>query len=432
MSTFFENTLKLVDEAAKIVQTPDDILSRLKKPDNILEFNVSTSVAGMSSKTFQAWRVQWSNALGPYKGGIRFHPESSKDEVMALALLMTIKNALLGLPYGGAKGAVKVDPRSLTPEEVEALSREYVKKIFDAIGPNKDIPAPDVGTSPEVMDWMTDEYSKIAGKWEPAAFTGKSVEKGGSHGRDIATGFGGYIILREFLRKYNWQATAFYLYQQERGVSVAVQGFGNVGANFARIAYKNGMKVVALSDSKSAIYNPDGLDVEELIKTQQERGTINNTKCSLEEASAGKCQTLSNKELLELEVDVLVPAALENQITKENAGNIRAKVILEMANGPTTEEADKILARRGIEVIPDILANAGGVAGSYFEWVQSKKREQWDEATVLKKIEEVMVKAFDEVKKTKEEMNLSWRKAAYVMAVNRISEAIKKKPHDAV
>ncbi|MBI2640045.1 MAG: Glu/Leu/Phe/Val dehydrogenase [Candidatus Sungbacteria bacterium] len=423
MSTFLENTQKIVEDTVKII--PDlpnsDVLSRLKKPDRILEFEIEFQGDDGTVKKFPAWRVQWNNTLGPYKGGVRFHQDSSKDEVMALALLMTIKNAVVGLPYGGAKGAVRVDPRSLSQRELKLLSREYVRKIFEYIGPDKDVPAPDVGTSPEIMDWMVDEYSILAGHWEPAAFTGKSVEKGGSRGRDIATGFGGFIILREFLKFRNSK-----LEIRNSPPKVAIQGFGNVGANFAKIVHQNGLKIVALSDSKGAIYNPDGLDVEELLKIQKERGVLNNTKCSLEEAAGGKCKTISNEELLELGVDILVPAALENQITENNAGTIRANVVLELANGPTTEEADRILERRGIEVIPDILANSGGVAGSYFEWLQSKEQKWWDEETVLKKIEEVMNGAFVDVKKTKEELNLSWRKAAYVMATKRVAEAMKK------
>lgn len=299
---------------------------------------------------------------------------------------------------------------------------------------------------------MVDEYSKLAGGWEPAAFTGKSVEKGGSRGRDIATGFGGFIILREFLQapssKFPASAdSAFVATSVEVAASagkqaptIAVQGFGNVGANFARIAAKNGFKIVALSDSKGAIFNSNGFDVEELLKIQKERGVLNSAKCSLEEAAGrsarlseprpigagGKCKVISNKDLLELDVDILVPAALENQITGENAKDIKAKVILELANGPTTEEAGKILEERGIVVIPDILANGGGVVGSYFEWLQSKEKKWMDEVAVLQKIEDVMVRAFAGVKKAKEETNLPWRKAAYVRAVSRIVEAVRK------
>lgn len=417
----------------------DDVFLHLKKPDCVLEFEISFEGDDGAVKKFPAWRVQWNNALGPYKGGIRFHPETTKEEVMALALLMTIKNAVSGLPYGGGKGGVRVDPRSLSKRELETLSREYVRHIFEYIGLDKDIPAPDVGTTPEIIDWMTDEYSKLIGHWEPAAFTGKSIDKGGSRGRDIATGFGGFIILREFVKSSNLQATAHKVEHLTDVISVAVQGFGNVGMNFARIAAKNGMKIIALSDSKGAIYNPDGLDVEELIKIQEERGAINNKKCSLEEAAGrsstmseprsigagGNRKVISNEELLGLDVDVLVPAALENQITADNADHIRANMVLELANGPTTAEADAILEKRGIEVIPDILANSGGVVGSYFEWLQSKERKWWDEETVLKKIEEVMVKTFADIRKTKEELNLSWRRAAYVRADSRIAEAMK-------
>lgn len=419
MSTFLQNAIQITEEAAKIAHISGDVLTRLKIPDRVLEFEISITGDDGVVKKFPAWRAQWSNALGPYKGGIRFHPDASKDEVMALALLMTIKNAVVGLPYGGGKGGVRVDPRALSRKELEALSREYVRHIFEYIGPEKDVPAPDVGTTPEIIDWMADEYARIAGHWEPAVFTGKSVNKGGSQGREIATGFGGFIVLREHLKTIsNFQ------FPISKPPTVAVQGFGNVGANFSRIAEENGMKILALSDSKGAIYDPEGLNVAELLRIQKERGALNSAKCSLEEASGGKCRVISNQELLELAVDVLVPAALENQITELNVEQLKAKVILELANGPTTTEADVILEKRGIEVIPDILANSGGVAGSYFEWLQSKARKWEDEKTVLKKIEEMMVHAFADVKKTKEELKLPWRKAAYVRAIIRISDAM--------
>lgn len=421
MSTFLENTYKIVEDAGNAARITGVVLSGFKKPDRVIEFEISFEGDDGALKKFPAWRVQWNNALGPYKGGIRFHPDVSKEEVMALAFLMTIKNAVAGLPYGGGKGGVRVDPRFLSRRELELLSREYARGVFEYVGPDKDVPAPDVGTTPEIIDWMTDEFSKLVGHWEPAAFTGKSVEKGGSKGREVATGFGGYIVLREFLKLRNSEQEI-----KNSSLTVAVQGFGNVGMNFARIATKNGMKIVALSDSKGAIYDPDGLDVEELIKTQEEYGVLNNKKCSLEEAARGNCKVISNDKLLSLNVDVLVPAALEGQITLDNARNIRAKVILELANGPTTAEADAILEKHGIDVIPDILANSGGVVGSYFEWLQSKERKWWDEETVLKKIEEAMVKAFAGIKETKEEKNLPWRKAAYVRAISRIAAAMKQ------
>lgn len=421
MSTFYENALKIVESAADIAKIPGDILSRLKKPDRVFEFDIVVPAADGEKLTFKAWRVQYNNILGPYKGGIRFHSESSKDEVMALSLLMAIKNAVAGLPYGGGKGAVKVNTRSLSPEILEALSREYVRNLFPNIGPDIDIPAPDVGTTPEIMNWMADEYSKLAGSWEPAAFTGKPIDKGGSKGREVATAFGGFVVLREYLLARRPQDANF-LSGKPR---VAIQGFGNVGGNLARILAKGDFTIVALSDSKGGIYNPDGLNVEELMKIQKERGILDKEKCSLGKTAGGKCRLISNQELLELDVDILIPSALENQVTASNARQIKAKVILEMANGPTTEEADVILENKGIEVIPDILANGGGVVGSYFEWLQSKERKWWDEPTVLNKIEEVMVKAFTDVKKTKKDLNLPWRKAAYVRALQRIAEAAK-------
>src|SRR3989344_297964 len=292
MSSFFQNTQKLIEESAKIVQSPSrgDILSSLKKPERVLEFKIP-----VGGKKFQGWRVQHSSVLGPYKGGIRFHPDSNLDEVQALASLMILKTSLMEIPFGGGKGAVKVDPKDLSKKELEELSRGYVKAIFDKIGPEKDIPAPDVGTDSQVMAWMMDEYSKNAGYNVPASFTGKPIELGGSKGREIATSFGGFVVLREYLRNAKDLALL------SGDLTVAVQGFGNVGGHIARILQEARFKVVALSDSKGAIYKPDGIDVFDVLKTQKEKGGVSQSRCSIEEAAGGKCRVISNKELLELD-----------------------------------------------------------------------------------------------------------------------------------
>ncbi|MBI2637468.1 MAG: Glu/Leu/Phe/Val dehydrogenase [Candidatus Sungbacteria bacterium] len=372
-----------------------------------------------STKKFQAWRVQHNDALGPYKGGIRFHQDSSLDEVQALASLMTWKTSLMGIPFGGGKGAVKVNPKELKPSELEQLSRGFVHGVFEAIGPERDVPAPDVNTDGQIMAWMTDEYSKMKGQNAPAAFTGKPIELGGSKGREIATAFGGFVVLREYLKKAS--DVSF----MTGDLTCAIQGFGNVGGHIARMLAEAGFCVVALSDSKGAIYRLEGIDVSELVKMQKEKGIINNKTCSLEEASGGNCKVIGNKELLELDVDILIPAALENQITKENAGNIKAKIILEMANGPTTKEAEDILVKKGIAVLPDILANGGGVVGSYFEWVQNLQRFYWEESDVIQRLDKVMSDAFRATAHTKAEYKCTWRQAAFVRAVKRVADAMR-------
>ena len=414
MSTFLENTQKLIEEAADIAMIDGGILTRLKKPERILEFEITAG-----GNKFQAWRVQHSSVLGPYKGGIRFHPDSNLDEVQALAALMTLKTSLMGIPYGGGKGAVKVNPKELSKKELEELSRGYAKAIFDKIGPEKDIPAPDVGTDSQIMAWMTDEYSKIAGYNVPGVFTGKPIELGGSKGREIATSFGGFVVLREYLR----QAKDLALLSGD--LTVVVQGFGNVGGHIARILKEAGFKIVGVSDSKSAIYCDEGIDVHEIIKIQKEKTAQGAAKISLEEAASGRYKIISNKELLESDADILIPPALENQITLENAKDIKAKVVLELANGPITAEADKILEKQGIQIIPDILANGGGVVGSYFEWVQNLQRLYWEEEEVLGRLDKIMADAFQAVARTKKEYGITWRQAAYVRAIKRVVDAMK-------
>ena len=410
MSTFFENTLKILEEAGAIAKLDGGILAFLKKPKNVLEFEISVDMEKGGTKKFQAWRVQHNDVLGPYKGGIRFHQDSSLDEVQALASLMTWKTSLMGIPFGGAKGAVRVNPKDLTKGELEQLSRGFVRGVFDAIGPERDVPAPDVNTDGQIMAWMMDEYSKMKGYNVPAVLTGKPVELGGSRGRDIATAFGGFVVLREYLKK----ASDVSLLTGD--LTCAVQGFGNVGGHMARMLAEAGFKVVALSDSKGAIRRSEGINVSELIKMQKEKGIINNKTCSLEEASGGNCKIIGNKELLEFDVDILIPAALENQITKDNAEKIKAKVVVEMANGPTTKEAEDILVKKGVAVLPDILANGGGVAGSYFEWVQNLQRFYWEEGEVIQRLDKVMTDAFRATAHTKGEFKCTWRQAAFVRA----------------
>lgn len=443
MSTFLENVKGFVEDAARTAKISDEVLARLKTPDRVLEFEIPVRMGDGSEKKFSAWRVQHNNALGPYKGGIRFHHESNLDEVKALGSLMTWKTSVVGLPYGGAKGAVAVDPRALSPRELEELSRGYVRGIWQEIGPQKDIPAPDVGTNAEIMDWMADEYAHLSGRREDAAFTGKSVGKGGSRGREIATGFGGYVILREYLKLqptiYNPRNTTSAVPTESghdrvaevdiRGKlppTVAIQGFGNVGAAIARTLSDHGFKITAISDSKGALYEPEGIDIKKVTDIKERTGIIDRAVCYSLGPSGEPCKVFTNEELLFLPVDILIPAALEEQITQENAEKIQAKVILEMANGPTSRQAEEILARRGIEVVPDILANSGGVVGSYFEWVQSREGKYWSEEEVLAKIDAKLTEAFAAVAAEKEKRSVSWRMAAYIRALTRVAEAIKK------
>ena len=416
MTSFLESTTEHVSRAASALNLGADVFAALDQPKNVVAFEIPIPLERGETRVFKAWRVQHNDVLGPYKGGIRYHPASNLEEVKALASLMTWKTSLVGIPYGGAKGAVTVDPKELAVRDLEAVSRSYVRHLFEYIGPKRDIPAPDVGTSPQVMAWMVDEYAKLAGRYEPTAFTGKPIEIGGSFGRDTATGFGGAVVLREFLKAKKLTA---------KKLRVAVQGFGAVGSAIAQLLSREGYRIFALSDSRGGIYHPDGLNIEELLRAQEERGMVNQRLCSLEEAGGEQCRTFSNEELLESDVDVLIPAALENAITAENSKRIKAGVILEMANGPVSAEAEAALTERGVEIIPDILANAGGVVGSYFEWVQGLARFFWDEEEVSEKIERIMAKAFRAVAEERGRGGGTWREASYRRAVGRVATAMR-------
>lgn len=420
MSTFSEHIQQLVDEAARIARIPGDILAEMKRPRRVIEKEIPLVRGDGSQEMISAWRVQHNNALGPYKGGVRFHPASNLDEVKALAALMTWKTSLMGLPYGGAKGAIRVDSRAFSAAELERVSREYVKAFYDHLGPQADIPAPDVGTNARVMDWMADEYAKITGHWEPAAFTGKSIEKGGSKGREQATGLGGYIILKEFFTSHAPRSTF------NDPPIVAIQGFGNVGSHIAHVLFKNGFKIVAVSDSHGAVYETDGIDIDKLAGIKERTGMIDQSKCYAVTGHGRACTIMTNDDLLMLPVDILIPAALEHVITKDNAARIKARVILELANGPVTKEADDILTSCGIEVIPDILANGGGVVGSYYEWVQSLARDYWPEQKVFQNIEKGMIDAFRAVKEVQGTYGVTWRQACYIRALTRVADAMKK------
>ena len=399
----FENAMKQLDNVAKIKNFSDDFLSRLKQPNRDIRISIPVKMDGGAIKIFEGYRVEYNNALGPYKGGIRYHPLTEINEVKALAFWMTLKCAVVDIPMGGGKGGITVEPKDLSKGELERLSRGWVRGLTDVLGPYKDVPAPDVNTTPEIMAWMSDEYTKITGDKRGATFTGKPLDKGGSEGRGEATGLGGFYVF-DVLRK-------------ELGLpekcKVVIQGFGNVGGNAARIFIENKHTVIAISDSKSAIFKKDGLDLKKVEIHKKKTG-------SLKDFSGA--ENITNEQLLELPCDLLIPAAFENVITDQNASQIRAKAILELANGPVTPEADKILFKNGIIVIPDILANSGGVTVSYFEWEQNLKNEHWTEKEVLKKLKIKMEDASKKIVLKSHESKTSLRMGAFILALERIQE----------
>lgn len=398
----FTDVVKFLEKIAPLANLTKEEIKLLQTPDNIFRADLV-----VNEKKYPAYRVQFNNARGPYKGGIRFHPEVSEDEVKSLAFWMTIKTAVTDLPFGGGKGGVTVDPKKLNRKELEELSRAYVRSFYKHLGPDTDIPAPDVYTTPEIMGWMLEEYQKLTGKKAPAFITGKPLELGGSKIRDIATALGGTYILEEAVKKINLKEK-----------KVAIQGFGNAGMNMAKLLAERQYTIVAVSDSKGGIYDANGLDIGKVIKAKETKGTVSDYT---------KGTKISNQELLESDCSILVPSALDGVITTKNVKNIKAKMVLELANGPTTPEADEILSTRKVLVLPDILANAGGVAVSYFEWVQNKKKESWGEQEVKKKLQEKMVSAFGQVWNEFSDGKKSFRAAAYILALKKIIAAEKNR-----
>ena len=368
----FEKIKLFLEKIAPLVGVDENQLTIIATPNKILEAELE-----VNGKKYPAYRVQHNNSRGPYKGGIRYHPGVDLDEVQSLAFWMSLKTAVADVPLGGGKGGITVNPKELSNDELQELSRQWVRAFYKHIGPTKDIPAPDVYTTPQMMAWMMDEYETLIGEKAPGVITGKPLAVGGSLVRDIATALGGLYVLEEAVGKIN-------LIEK----TVAIQGFGNAGMNAAKLLVEHGYKIVAVSDSKGGIYNASGLDIDSVIKTKSE------TKSVVNYADAEK---VSNEEILKLGVSVLVPSALENVITVENAAEIKAKIILELANGPTTPEADEILHQNGVLVLPDILANAGGVTVSYFEWVQNNTGLYWKADEVKERLKEKMVVAFDKI-----------------------------------
>jgi glutamate dehydrogenase len=396
-----------LDTAASYLKLDPRIHAILKEPKRVFEVAIPVHMDNGSVRVFKGYRSQHCDAIGPTKGGIRFHPDVTLDEVKALSIWMTFKCGVLGLPYGGGKGGVTCDPKELSAGELEKLSRGYIRAIAPYVGADKDIPAPDVNTNAQIMAWMSDEYNNIKGHNEPGVLTGKPIIIGGSLGRTAATGRGVSLVVREAVNKLGISL---------KNAKVAVQGYGNVGSFAARLLNDMGCKIIAVSDVHGGIYNENGLDLAVIDETIKKTGSVINTP---------NVSSVSNKDLLELPCDILVPCALENQITAANAANIKAKIIAEGANGPTTPEADKALFNRGVLVIPDILANAGGVTVSYFEWVQNLSSFYWTEEEVNQRLEQLMVKAFGEVWAMHKQHPVDMRTAAYMVSINRIAEATK-------
>lgn len=396
-----------IEVAADILQLDRNVVEILKKPLRILTVNFPVKMDDGSIRVFEGFRSQHNDAIGPTKGGIRFHPDVTLDEVKALSMWMSFKCGVVSLPYGGGKGGVICDPHTLSKGELERVSRGFIEAISALIGPDKDIPAPDVYTNAQIMGWMMDTFSRLNGSFSPGVITGKPLILGGSKGRNEATARGCLFVIEEALKDAGITISE---------ATVAIQGFGNAGRIAADLLAEKGCKIVAVSDSKGALYQPEGLDLE-LVKNLKDTSTILDYDSSYHMANSNK--------LLELDVDILVPAALENVITAANADKVKAKIVAEAANGPTTPVADKILFEKGIVVIPDILANAGGVTVSYFEWVQNLMNYYWSEEEVNSRLHGVMVQAYRQVSESANQYNVDFRTAAYMISMQRISEAMK-------
>ena len=404
----FEIAQKQIKSACDKLNADPAVYEILKNPMRVLEVSFPVKLDDGTVKTFVGYRSQHNNAVGPFKGGLRFHPGVTRDEVKALSTWMTFKCSVAGIPYGGGKGGMAINPKDYSKAELERISKGFAKAISPIIGEKVDIPAPDVNTNGQIMSWMVDAYEEVAGKSTKGVFTGKPLEFGGSLARTEATGYGVNLTAKKALAKLNIDV---------KGATYAVQGFGNVGFYTAYYAHKDGAKIVAFSNSDVAIYNENGIDMEAIIKDFEENGRI--------AANKGYGKDITNAELLELEVDVLAPCALENQITSENADRIKAKVVAEGANGPTTPEADEILFKKGIVVIPDILANSGGVVVSYFEWVQNLQSYYWPFEEVQQKEDALLSGAFEDVWTLASEYKVDLRNAAYMKSIERISKAMK-------
>ena len=409
-----EDALARVERIGKDAEIEPEVIESLLHPRECMIATLPVRMDDGSKERFTGYRCRWNDALGPTKGGIRFHPNVSIEEVQALALWMTLKCAVVGIPYGGGKGGVIVDPKQLSPLELERLSRAYVRAMADVIGPNRDIPAPDVYTNARIMGWMADEYQAIHRVHAPGVITGKPIELGGSLGRDEATGRGAFLVIQHLARKLSWVPGE---------TRVAIQGFGNAGYHVARLLQREGYPIVAISDSKGAIYSEKGFDVESLYQVKQETRKLQGVYCEGSVCELVDHDQITNEELLELDVELLIPAALEGVIDRENVDRVKATAIVEVANGPITGDVDERLAERGVQVVPDVLANAGGVTVSYFEWVQNQQGYPWTLEEVRARLADVMDRAFDETWTVHETEQVALRSAAYRAAMRRIAKA---------
>jgi len=399
-----------LDKAAAIMNLEPAIHEILREPMRELHVSIPVRMDNGRIKVFKGFRVQYNDARGPTKGGIRFHPEETIDTVRALAAWMTWKCAVVDIPLGGGKGGIICNPKEMSKSELERLSRGYIDQIYMFIGPERDIPAPDVYTDPQIMAWMMDEYNKLTGRHAPGVITGKPIPLGGSRGRGDATARGTIYALREACKVKNIDP---------RNATVAIQGFGNAGSYSALLAKEIlGAKIIAVSDSKGGIYNKEGLVPEDVLAHKNKTGSVVNFP---------KCKNITNEEVLTLQADILIPAALENVLTKDNANEVKAKIIAEAANGPTTPEADEIFFNKGIFVIPDFLCNAGGVTVSYFEWVQNLYNYYWDEEEVHQKLDKKMTTAFYNVLETANKYKVDMRTGAYLFAIQKVAEAMRLK-----
>ncbi|MFG6665671.1 Glu/Leu/Phe/Val dehydrogenase [Halomonas sp. HNIBRBA4712] len=405
-AALFEDARSRLEEVFQALDTPHDARSRLMQPAASLQVSVPVRMDDGSLQAFPAWRVQYDISLGPAKGGVRFHPDVNQHEVTTLSFWMAVKCAVVGLPFGGGKGGVQVDPKQLSSLERERLARGYIRAIADIMGPDRDIPAPDMNTDAEVMGWMIDEYENIKRVRAPAAITGKPIPLGGSQGRVEATGHGALTVLDLWAEQEN---------RKPEETTVAVQGFGNAAYHFARQAAERGYKVVAVSDSSGGIYKEEGLDIDAAKKAKQKHGEL--AKCR-----QGK--RIKGDELLALEVDVLALAAMENQVTGDNVGDVAAGMVLEIANGPVTSDADAALEKRGIDVLPDVLANTGGVIVSYFEWLQNRAGQAWSEEDVNQRLDEKLEREARQVLERARDEKITYRQAAYRQGIERITEAL--------
>jgi len=398
------STRTVVKEALDKLGYPEEVYELLKDSLRMLKVRIPVRMDDGSVKVFTGFRAQHNDAVGPTKGGVRFHPDVTETEVNALAIWMSLKAGIVDLPYGGGKGGIICDPREMSFRELESLSRGYVRAISQFVGPTKDIPAPDVFTNSQIMAWMMDEYSRIDEFNNPGFITGKPIVLGGSHGRESATAKGVTICIEEAAKKRGFEL---------KGARIVVQGFGNAGSFLSKFLHEAGAKVVGISDAYGALHDPEGLDIDYLLDRRDSFGTVTTLFKN----------TITNKELLELECDILVPAAVQNQITEENAHNIKADIIVEAANGPTTMEATKILTERGKLLVPDVLASSGGVTVSYFEWVQNNQGYYWPEEEVEEKLYDVMKRAFETIYNTAQTRNVDMRLAAYMVGVRKMAEA---------